>query len=64
MRFGAREYIPELGRWAQKDPSLFIDGFNLYVYANNSPANWTDPTGLQAGVPNRAGHNMTSILGI
>ena len=26
MRFGAREYIPELGRWAQKDPSLFIDG--------------------------------------
>jgi RHS repeat-associated protein len=47
VRFGAREYDPETGRFATRDPLLFeAQDSNLYEYANSDPINFADPTGL------------------
>ena len=45
VRFGARDYDPHVGRWMAKDPTLLIDGPNLYVYVANDPLNGEDPDG-------------------
>jgi RHS repeat-associated protein len=46
VRFGARDYIPRLMRWMQKDPIRFGGGQeNLYVYVNDDPINGSDPNG-------------------
>jgi RHS repeat-associated protein len=46
VRFGARDYDPETGRWTKKDPILFAGGdSNLYGYVLANPVNWIDPTG-------------------
>lgn len=47
VRFGARDYDPQTGRWGQKDPLLFTGGdTNLYGYVLNDPINCVDPLGL------------------
>ncbi|NJL26928.1 MAG: hypothetical protein HC897_03105 [Thermoanaerobaculia bacterium] len=47
VRFGARDYDPESGRWTARDPILFASGStNNYVYVDNDPVNYTDPSGL------------------
>ncbi|MEL6339531.1 MAG: RHS repeat-associated core domain-containing protein [Myxococcota bacterium] len=47
VRFGARDYDPETGRWTSKDPILFEGGFaNLYVYVGSDPVLLIDPEGL------------------
>jgi RHS repeat-associated protein len=47
VRFGARDYDAEVGRWTSKDPILFGGGqANLYVYVNGDPVNDNDPSGL------------------
>jgi RHS repeat-associated protein len=45
VRFGARDYDPETGRWTSKDPILFNGGINLYRYNFNDPVNFVDVTG-------------------
>jgi RHS repeat-associated protein len=46
VRFGARDYDPETGRFTSKDPLLFGGGStNLYGYVLNDPINYIDPTG-------------------
>jgi RHS repeat-associated protein len=61
VHFGFREYSPEIGRWAAKDPILFWGGdTDLYGYCLNDPINWIDPWGLcvqavRAGEVTRAG---------
>lgn len=47
VKFGARYYDPETGRWTSKDPILFNGGAaNLYGYVQNDPVNFIDPKGL------------------
>lgn len=48
VRFGARDYDPQTGRWTTKDPILFNGRqVNLYVYVGNDPVNRVDPAGLE-----------------
>jgi RHS repeat-associated protein len=47
VRFGARDYDLNTGRWTAKDPILFVSGdTNLYGYVLNNPVNMTDVSGL------------------
>jgi RHS repeat-associated protein len=51
VRFGARDYDAELGRWTAKDPIGFEGGdTNLYAYALLNPVNLRDMTGLDVCV--------------
>lgn len=46
VRFGARDYDPQTGRWTAKDPALFwSDSPNLYAYVSNDPVNLIDREG-------------------
>lgn len=48
VRFGARDYDPETGRWTAKDPIGFAGGdANLYGYVSNDPVNFLDIFGLE-----------------
>lgn len=48
VRFGARDYDAETGRWTAKDPIGFGGGdANLYGYVIDDPLNWQDPSGLE-----------------
>lgn len=52
LRFGARDYDPEVGRWTSKDPLQFDGGeAGLYNYVHNNPVSLIDPTGLRSLTP-------------
>lgn len=52
VRFGARDYDAETGRWTTRDPILFGGGqTNLYVYVENDPVNTADPDGQWVATP-------------
>jgi RHS repeat-associated protein len=47
VRFGLRDYDPDVGRWTAKDPIFFAGGdTDLYGYVLNDPVNLIDPSGL------------------
>jgi RHS repeat-associated protein len=46
VRFGARDYDADAGRWMSKDPIGFDGGDNWYAYVGNNPVNKIDPLGL------------------
>ena len=51
IRFGARDYDAEIGRWTSKDPIRFAGGdTNLYAYVGGDPVSYTDSTGLATDV--------------
>ncbi|WP_145081639.1 RHS repeat-associated core domain-containing protein [Poriferisphaera corsica] len=39
-----RAYSPELGRFLQRDPAGYVDGYNLYAYVRNTPPRFIDPS--------------------
>jgi RHS repeat-associated protein len=42
-----RDYAPEHGRWLSGDPLDFaMNSFSHYVYSNNNPSTYCDPSGL------------------
>ena len=43
--YGARYYVPWIGRWLSADPAGTIDGLNLYQMAGSNPIKHVDPTG-------------------
>jgi RHS repeat-associated protein len=46
VRFGARDYDAQTGRWTTKDPIGFRGGDpDLYAYVAGDPVNLIDPTG-------------------
>src|SRR5690606_4689195 len=48
-RFGARDYDPEVGRWAGKEPLRFgAPGTNFYSYTVGDPVNFLDADGQYA----------------
>ena len=52
VRFGARDYDAESGRWTAKDPVGFGGGdANLYAYVGGDPVNLVDPDGLRPCPP-------------
>ncbi|SCL24453.1 polymorphic toxin-type HINT domain-containing protein [Micromonospora inyonensis] len=49
INIGAREYDPKIGRFISVDPVIDVNDpqqMHGYAYANNSPATFSDPTGL------------------
>jgi RHS repeat-associated protein len=62
VRYGARDYDPETGRWTASDPILFAGGQgNLYAYVGGDPINFVDPTG-HWGIPGAIGSGLTGNL--
>ncbi|HLP42180.1 MAG TPA: RHS repeat-associated core domain-containing protein, partial [Fibrobacteria bacterium] len=55
VRFGARDYDPEIGRWTTKDPIGFSGGINHYAYVENNPVNFIDPKGLDIWIEGPSG---------
>ncbi|MEM7479685.1 MAG: RHS repeat-associated core domain-containing protein [Acidobacteriota bacterium] len=46
LHFGAREYVPSIGRWNARDPLLFGGrDSNLYAYVAGDPINFVDFSG-------------------
>ncbi|MBI5823368.1 MAG: RHS repeat-associated core domain-containing protein [Chloroflexi bacterium] len=47
MHYGARMYDPALGRFTSADTIVpgGVQGYDRYAYVNNSPVNYTDPSG-------------------
>lgn len=63
MKFGARDYDPETGRWTSKDPILFNGGdANLYGYVLGDPINFVDPSGLKINFKDKASEIVFNAL--
>jgi RHS repeat-associated protein len=62
VRFGARDYDAEVGRWTAKDPLLFDGGdTTLYAYALGDPINRRDPTGRDATTWEEVGQILLGV---
>ncbi|WP_049722419.1 carbohydrate-binding protein [Gilvimarinus polysaccharolyticus] len=68
VRFGFRDYDPDIGRWTARDPIGFGGGdTNLYGYVSNNPIQFVDLNGLQADLNGGrhipyAGSTSTDVL--
>ncbi|MBK6423667.1 MAG: RHS repeat-associated core domain-containing protein [Gemmatimonadetes bacterium] len=57
VRFGARDYEPQVGRWTAKDlVGFYGNELALYTYASSDPLNAVDPSGLLWGIPMGEGY--------
>ncbi len=46
LYYRARFYDPQVGRFISEDPVGLVAGINPYVYVENDPIQWADPSGL------------------
>ncbi|HXU01688.1 MAG TPA: RHS repeat-associated core domain-containing protein, partial [Polyangia bacterium] len=46
--YGARYYVPWLGRWTAPDPAGHADGLNLYQFCRNSPVSRQEMDGSES----------------
>ncbi|WP_326649961.1 MULTISPECIES: RHS repeat-associated core domain-containing protein [unclassified Streptomyces] len=64
VHIGAREYDLALGRFISVDPLLVMDDprqYNPYVYGNNNPVTFSDPTGTEIGSkPNSCEYDLAN----
>jgi len=44
--YGYRYYVPELGKWVNRDPIYEKGGINIYAFVSNNPINFWDIFGL------------------
>ena len=64
VRFGARDYDAEIGRWTSKDPISFAGGdANLYGYVLGDPVNGIDSNGLFTIIVNEEGSRNGKTYG-
>jgi RHS repeat-associated protein len=56
-----RHYDPVLGRWLERDPARFTDGYNLYQACGSTPLNGVDPYGLAFQVPGPPEHLVPTL---
>jgi RHS repeat-associated protein len=64
VRFGYRDYDPEVGRWTAKDPIGFAGGdTDLYWYVLNNPVNAVDTIGLWTAGIDISG-SAAALLGV
>jgi RHS repeat-associated protein len=64
VRFGARDYAAETGRWAAKDPIRFNgESVNLLTYAGGDPVNAVDPDGLRCRTLGRDLASLIPVVG-
>lgn len=57
VRFGARDYEAETGRWTAGDSEGLVDpSGNRFVYATNDPVNLVDATGMIPWPPPKKGN--------
>jgi RHS repeat-associated protein len=62
VRFGARDYDADAGRWMSMDPIGFGGGDNWYAYCGNEPVNFIDSLGLKLGnIPSKLGFSYIDI---
>jgi len=47
LYYGYRQYMPETGRWVNRDPIGEKGGRNLYYAIHNNPMSWIDALGQQ-----------------
>ncbi len=60
VRFGFRDYAPEVGRWTAKDPIGFAGGdSDLYGYCGGDPVNFYDLDGTR---PVKAGRIVSFLM--
>ncbi len=67
VRFGFRDYDPDIGRWTAKDPIGFDGGdTDLYGYVLNDPVNAVDPFGLLNPIKMGVGYanSLRGVIGI
>ena len=63
VRFGARDYSAEVGRWTAEDPIGFWSGdVNFYAYVANDPINFVDPSGLSKSPCSTLGPNLDDLI--
>jgi RHS repeat-associated protein len=53
MYYRWRVMDPNTGRFTSEDPLGFVDGANVYVYVNNDPVDFGDPTGQMGRPPGK-----------
>lgn len=63
VRFGARDYDPQTGRWTARDPAgVDLSRGNLYSYVDNDPMNALDLDGLLRTYLDRNPHYRTDAV--